>query len=178
MARSSAFKFMGGATWLDLLATSGRTFGTDPVERLATPTDLQRWLEAVGLAPEGPVTEQDRVAAIGPASVELIEGAITRSSGSVRLAPPRVRTAGGALGLIARQAVLTLVGPERAMLKECAEHDCRWVFLDPGGRRRWCPEPACANRGRVRAHRARERQAAQPEGVASVNPGGGTGRSG
>ncbi|WP_374102027.1 CGNR zinc finger domain-containing protein [Arthrobacter sp. ISL-5] len=33
--------------------------------------------------------------------------------------------------------------------------DCRWVFLDPSKRRRWCPSPACASRGRVRAHRAR-----------------------
>ena len=174
MGPSTAFKFMGGATWLDLLATSGRTFGVDPIERLGTPDDLRRWLDAVGLGPAEPVSERDRAAAIAlrealreaamsavahreceRGAVAMIDAAIARSSGSVRLGGGGVRTAGGALGLIARQAVLTLVGPDRAMLKQCAEHDCRWVFLDPGGRRKWCPEPTCATRGRVRAYRAR-----------------------
>ncbi|WP_367187380.1 CGNR zinc finger domain-containing protein [Microbacterium sp.] len=44
-------------------------------------------------------------------------------------------------------------GP-RSSSTGCDEVDCRWVFLDPSGRRRWCPAPACASRGRVRAHRA------------------------
>ncbi|MFI2584884.1 CGNR zinc finger domain-containing protein, partial [Streptomyces rochei] len=35
------------------------------------------------------------------------------------------------------------------------EHDCRGVFIDSVGRRRWCPSPACASRGRVKALRAR-----------------------
>ncbi|WP_199238367.1 CGNR zinc finger domain-containing protein [Kribbella steppae] len=32
------------------------------------------------------------------------------------------------------------------------------MFSDPSGRRRWCPNLACATRGRVRAHRARKAQ--------------------
>ncbi|WP_433234201.1 CGNR zinc finger domain-containing protein [Actinomadura nitritigenes] len=60
-----------------------------------------------------------------------------------------------ALARIARQAVDHLTGPERASLKVCPEDDCRGVFADPADRRRWCPSPACASRGRVRALRAR-----------------------
>ncbi|MEU4521337.1 CGNR zinc finger domain-containing protein [Amycolatopsis sp. NPDC024027] len=29
------------------------------------------------------------------------------------------------------------------------------MFADPAGRRRWCPSPACASRGRVRAQERR-----------------------
>ncbi|MDT7634181.1 MAG: hypothetical protein QOI50_6111, partial [Pseudonocardiales bacterium] len=65
-----------------------------------------------------------------------------------------------ALARIARQALEQLTGPERRHLVSCAEHDCRWVFLDPTGRRRWCPSPSCASRGRVRALRARRKAAA------------------
>jgi predicted RNA-binding Zn ribbon-like protein len=71
----------------------------------------------------------------------------------LRREPPA--TAAQALARIARQAVDQLTGADRLALKSCPEHDCRGVFLDPPGRRRWCPSPACASRGRVRAHRAR-----------------------
>jgi predicted RNA-binding Zn ribbon-like protein len=87
--------------------------------------------------------------------------------GPVRLTdgwPPRrvpPRDTGEALARIARQALEQLTGPERHQLVSCAEHDCRWVFLDASGRRRWCPSPSCASRGRVRALRAR-RAADQP----------------
>ena len=86
--------------------------------------------------------------------------------GPVRLAdgwPPHrlpPRDTGEALARIARQALEQLTGPERHRLVSCAEHDCRWVFLDPTGRRRWCPSPSCASRGRVRALRARRVSAA------------------
>jgi predicted RNA-binding Zn ribbon-like protein len=74
-----------------------------------------------------------------------------------RLAP---KNAAAALGRVARQAADHLTGPERHALKSCPESDCRGVFSDPDGRRRWCPSPACASRGRVRAHRARKASAA------------------
>ncbi|MEC3981677.1 CGNR zinc finger domain-containing protein [Amycolatopsis sp. H20-H5] len=53
-----------------------------------------------------------------------------------------------------------MTGTERHNLAVCPEQDCRGVFTNHGARRRWCPDPACANRGRVRAHR--ERQKAGP----------------
>lgn len=75
------------------------------------------------------------------------------ASGLTRPAPA---TATAALARIAREAATHLTGPERHSLKTCPESDCRGVFADPDDRRRWCPSPACATRGRVRAHRARK----------------------
>lgn len=72
------------------------------------------------------------------------------------LVRPAPKNAAAALGRIARQAADQLTGPERHALKSCPESDCRGVFADPDGRRRWCPSPTCASRGRVRAHRARK----------------------
>ncbi|WP_042420543.1 CGNR zinc finger domain-containing protein [Streptacidiphilus anmyonensis] len=70
----------------------------------------------------------------------------------LRAAPP---TTAAALARVARQAVDHLTGPERLTLRTCPEQDCLGLFSDPTGRRRWCPSPACASRGRVRALRAR-----------------------
>lgn len=39
-----------------------------------------------------------------------------------------------------------MTGSDRLALKSCPESDCRGVFIDPPGRRRWCPNPACASR--------------------------------
>ncbi|WP_329560744.1 CGNR zinc finger domain-containing protein [Kitasatospora sp. NBC_01266] len=182
-----AFRFDCGATWLNLLATRGRSFSPEPVERIATPERLADWFARSELAPERPVGAGDlaqawqlretlrRLAlatvAQQPPPAEAVDalGAFLaahddpiRLAADARLrrgAPP---TAAAALARIARQAVDQLTGPERHALKACPEHDCRGVFSDPADRRRWCPSPACASRGRVRALRAR-RAAAQQE---------------
>jgi Putative stress-induced transcription regulator len=49
-----AFRFDCGATWLNLLATSGRTFSAHPVERIATPERLSEWLGHCELTPTEP----------------------------------------------------------------------------------------------------------------------------
>jgi len=171
------FRLDGGATWLNLLATRGRTFGARPVERLADTADLDRWLAASGLAPRSPATPADVDAAHAlraalrdlamsavegrdaPADAAALVGRAAGAVGRVGLdgawGVTGLADVGEALALVAAGALVTLAGPDRAHLTECAEHDCRWVFLDPTGRRRWCPEPACASRGRVRAHRER-----------------------
>jgi predicted RNA-binding Zn ribbon-like protein len=186
MADPTAFQLGGGATWLNLMATKGQSFGSRPVERLPTPERLGDWLAAVELAPAAPPGPADLVDAI--ALREALRGlalACTRGTPPPQHAvhelerflaadqPPRRLRGGdrlarelpadthGALARIARQAADHLTGPERAQLRECAEHDCRWVFADPTGRRRWCPSTACASRGRVRAHRERERATAR-----------------
>ncbi|HEX4253221.1 MAG TPA: CGNR zinc finger domain-containing protein [Pseudonocardia sp.] len=90
----------------------------------------------------------------GPVRVALVQS-VGGGEPALRRAAPADTTE--ALGRIARQALEQLTGPERHQLVSCAEHDCRWVFVDPTGRRRWCPSPSCASRGRVRALRARRR---------------------
>jgi predicted RNA-binding Zn ribbon-like protein len=178
------FRFDCGATWLNLLATSGRTFSPRPLERLATPERLARWFAGCELTPLSPPTAADverarrlreilRVLAMSTVAGERPPERAARDLADflaahpdpVRLAvterllrePPP--DAAAALARVARQAVDHLTGPERGNLAVCGEHDCRAVFADPGGRRRWCPSPACASRGRVRALRARRKAA-------------------
>ncbi|MFI1970747.1 hypothetical protein BLA24_09465 [Streptomyces cinnamoneus] len=183
-----AFRFDCGAVWLNLLATRGRSFGADPVERVATPARLAEWLERSELAPARPPTPADleraralretlRVLALAVvggeappgeavAALERFLNAGGADPGPVRLAAAPGRlvcepppTTDAALVRIARQAVDHLTGVERHTLAVCPEHDCRGVFANPTGRRRWCPAPACASRGRVRALRERRRAA-------------------
>ncbi|RHA40735.1 CGNR zinc finger domain-containing protein [Cellulomonas rhizosphaerae] len=164
------FRTDGGATWLNLLATSGRTFGERPVERLQASRDLAAWLDLMGFATTGSTSaDVERARAVREAlrglamsSVEGREPAAQdvarvdealRARGPISVVPTTT-SVGAALAEIAAQALVTLRGPDAGLLKECDERDCRWVFLDVSGRRRWCPSPACASRGRVRAHRA------------------------
>lgn len=179
------FRLDTGATWLNLLATRGSAFGRHPEERIPTPERLADWLAAVELTPEAAGTtaadlelayylrETLRPLALSAATGEdpSPEAALAliafleahdeplRLSADAAVPPGLARSApttvAAALGRIARQAADQLTGPERHALKSCPESDCRGVFADPDGRRRWCPSPACASRGRVRAHRAR-----------------------
>ncbi|MFG2429249.1 CGNR zinc finger domain-containing protein [Streptomyces sp. NPDC048590] len=176
----TAFRFDCGAVWLNLLATRGRAFSAKPVERIATPERLTEWLTRVDLAPARTVTDDDlprahelreTLRALALASVDeepppagaaadltafLSEhDTPARLSAGTRLHREPPVTAAEALARIARQAVEQLTTADRLALKVCPEDDCRGVFVDPVGRRRWCPSPACASRGRVRALRAR-----------------------
>jgi predicted RNA-binding Zn ribbon-like protein len=176
------FRFDCGAPWLNLLATRGRHFGPQPVERLPTRERLIDWFKQAELAPLAPVTDRDLASAYRLREV-LRELALTTAAHTpptatmargltdflatpsepiqlaaldrlYRSAPP---TAVDALSRLAHQAADWLTGPLRHDLQVCPEQDCRGVFADPGRHRRWCPSPACASRGRVRALRERRR---------------------
>ena len=117
--------------------------------------DLRETLRPIALATvDGVAPDPEPVGALGrflgsdPVTVTVTD----------RLVRSRPATTADALQRIARQAVDHLTGPERTFLFACSESDCRGVFLDTTGRRRWCPNPACASRGRVRAYRARKAQ--------------------
>lgn len=172
-----------GATWLNLLATQGRYATGTPVERIDTPGRLARWLDLHELTPDAPVTEDDvRLAQQLRAPIRAVAWAqvvgpyvpgtavrelarflrehedpvrLLRDADGTRLLRAAPETTAVALARIARQAVEHLSGPERLTLKACPEQECHGLFSDPTGRRRWCPAPACASRGRVRALRAR-----------------------
>ncbi len=169
-----------GAPWLNLLATRGRHFGAQPVERLPTAERLREWLARAELTPLAPVTDADlaRTRELRETLRPLALGAVDRSAPrpeqvqalTAFLAPEPVNLAAldrlhrsapastaDALARLAHQAADWLTGPLRHDLRACPELDCRGVFADPGGRRRWCPSPACASRGRVRALRERRR---------------------
>ncbi|MEV7046651.1 CGNR zinc finger domain-containing protein [Amycolatopsis sp. NPDC051061] len=174
------FRLDMGAPWLNLLATRGRHFGPRPVERLPTPERFRTWLALAELTPLARVTDEDLGAAhrlretLRPLALDAVDGVAPNASQVRALttflaaepvhlaaldrlhrsAPP---TTAAALARLAHHAADWLTGPLRADLRACPEQDCRGVFADPGGRRRWCPSPACASRGRVRALRERRR---------------------
>ncbi|MCX4902250.1 ABATE domain-containing protein (plasmid) [Streptomyces sp. NBC_00257] len=174
-----SFRFDCGATWLNLLATRGRAFSSHPVERLDSAERLADWLRVSELAPHrrpthadlertwqlreclralALATTQDRTPpdeAVAELGDFLAADDPVELTGGDRLRRSSPTTVGEALVRIARQAADHLTGADRAGLKVCPENDCRGVFTDPAGRRRWCPSPSCASRGRVRAHRAR-----------------------
>jgi predicted RNA-binding Zn ribbon-like protein len=177
---SEDFRLDMGAPWLNLLATRGRHFGDRPVERIPTPERLGDWLARAELAPLAPVTQADLGTAqrlrevLRELALGVVDGVPPQagpvSSLTAFLEPEPIHlaaldrlhrgapaTAADAFGRLAHQAADWLTGPLRHDLRACPEQDCRGVFADPGGRRRWCPSPACASRGRVRALRERRR---------------------
>lgn len=60
------------------------------------------------------------------------------------------------LATIAYSFAETLLREQQGRLKICANHDCRWIFVDhtKGNVRRWCSDATCGNRDRVRRARA------------------------
>lgn len=177
---SEDFRLDMGAPWLNLLATRGRHFGAQPIERIPTTERLRDWLALAELTPLAPVTDADLARARGlretlrPLALGAVDGSVPSAeqvqalaaflepepmhlAARDRLHRSAPATAADALGRLAHQAADWLTGPLRHDLRACPEQDCRGVFADPGGRRRWCPAPACASRGRVRALRERRR---------------------
>jgi predicted RNA-binding Zn ribbon-like protein len=177
-------RFDSGPTWLNLLATVRRPLGADRVERIPDTARLSEWLARSGLSPAVAPTPRDlkRTVELREALRSLALSATTgaeldpraptvlnrwlaaspgrfrahvRHGGAMALDPPA--SVSQALSRIARQAANDLSSPMAAQLRACDAHDCGAVFLDPGGRRRWCSATTCGNRERVRAHRARAR---------------------
>jgi predicted RNA-binding Zn ribbon-like protein len=165
-----------GATWLDLIATVTGTYGPAPVDRLATAELLRSWFAVENLPPSADPTDADlaRARDLRDALRSLALGAVrsipwsTRDIAAVnkvlaadrplRLESGEIRppaTAREALARIAREAVSHLTGPAAVHLHQCADEVCGMLFLDPGGRRRWCSAEVCGVRNRVRAHRQR-----------------------
>jgi predicted RNA-binding Zn ribbon-like protein len=183
-----AFRLHGRRLALDLVATLGGRTGASPVERLAEPQDLSRWLEAVGLVGAGArasVLELAEARELRELIRELAEASIAkrraRRSAVERLnalarrqtpAPQldancelAIERAGDsvrrALAAIARDAIQLLGGPERDRLKECSSPSCGLLFVDEsrGRRRRWCSMQACGNRAKTRSYRQRRKGA-------------------
>jgi predicted RNA-binding Zn ribbon-like protein len=56
-----------------------------------------------------------------------------------------------------------LAGARRARLRQCANPQCRWLFLDDSkaGTRRWCSMASCGNRAKAHRHYAKTRAKAE-----------------
>ena len=53
-----------------------------------------------------------------------------------------------------------LVGNQLARVRQCANPECGWLFLDnsKSGNRRWCSMSACGNRAKAHRHYLRQKE--------------------
>jgi predicted RNA-binding Zn ribbon-like protein len=166
---------------LDFVDTVGNRCAL-PIERLVTPGDLDRWLEAAGLvdlARKKSTTAnladarslRDAIFRFGVTAIENepIPSAVadTLNSWATQI-PLRPTIDGGhivltaaqpveaALSTIAADAIELILGSQRSRIRVCPE--CQMMFVDTSrpGKRRWCSSATgCGNRAKVRAHRSR-----------------------
>jgi predicted RNA-binding Zn ribbon-like protein len=178
---AAQFEFISGSLSLDFVDTLGNR-RAEPIERLATPGDLDRWLRAAGLA--GAILRKSTRANLAQAralrdaifrfALSAIENKPTDLTDTETInhwatrMPLRPTIVGGhikltamqpieaAFSTIAADAIELILSGQRSRIRVCPE--CRMVFVDTSrpGKRRWCSSASgCGNRAKVRAHRAR-----------------------
>jgi len=179
-----AFRFGLGHPVLEFLATrAGRR--TEPLERLAEPKDLTRWLELSGLA-HGARCDQELLAQADELREAIYRTVIAARDerrpdhGDVQLVnfwasqptpSPQLDTAmqvtfagpepcEAALATLARSAIELVAGPALPRVRSCANPSCSLMFIDHSrpGRRRWCSMERCGNRAKTSRYRQRRRQ--------------------
>lgn len=177
------FAYVSGDPALDLAGTvvSRRDM---PLDGLAAPSDLERWVAGCDGLPArvtaDPATFEsalslreaayrlalDRVLGrpFGPGSLKIVNDMAAGPAPSVRLSDAGLRMSGdlaAVLSHIARSAVVLLADPD-ARLKECGRAVCTRIYLDRsrGARRTWCGMDECGNRVKAAAYRARRRASA------------------
>lgn len=173
--------FVSGDLALDLAGTL-KWRRTEPEELLGTVGDLQDWLVQADLVDDVPIpTAEDlvrvlllREAVYAAASARLAATAIPREAvdhlNAVSGGPQvdhaiidgTLRRTGditAAVGTLARDATVTVAGPNARLLRECARPECTRVFVDlsRGARRRWCGMAECGSQQKMVAYRARMR---------------------
>jgi len=158
----------------------------DPGDELATPTQLQNWLQARGLLKRGVRVSQaehrealalrdalriflaaapaERTSAAGPleASAARFPLEVTASRDRVLDLRPVVGRATGGLGGVLAELVRLSDSGRLERVKTCDSDECRWVFYDRSkpGNRRWCSSDRCGNREKTRTYRERHRSGA------------------
>ncbi|MFJ9413788.1 CGNR zinc finger domain-containing protein [Streptomyces sp. NPDC101227] len=171
---------MSGNPALDLAGTVGsRRDG--PVDVLAAPGDLERWVAECDELP-------DRVAAdfatfeaalslreaiyqlalarvlgrpFDPGSLEIVNDTAAGPVPTMKLSDAGLQMSGdlpAVLSHLARSGIAVLADPD-ACLKECGRTGCTRLYLDRsrGARRTWCGMDECGNRVKAAAYRARRR---------------------
>ena len=68
-------------------------------------------------------------------------------------------SAGALLAPTLWSAADLLVGSQLARVRQCANPECGWLFLDnsKSGNRRWCSMSACGNRAKAHRHYLRQK---------------------
>ncbi|PRX45003.1 putative RNA-binding Zn ribbon-like protein [Prauserella shujinwangii] len=186
---------MSGNPALDLAATVGSR-RDEPVDLLATPGDLERWVARCGELPDrvtaDPATFEsalalreaiyrlalDRVLGrrFDPGSLAIVNAAAAGPVLTIELGDGGLRMSGdlrAVLSHLARSAMAVLADPH-ACLKECGRAGCTRIYLDRsrGARRTWCGMDQCGNRVKAAAYRARRRSGRRDRGDGLAHPGG------
>ncbi len=83
----------------------------------------------------------------------------TGLGGCVWELPPRTPDPGLLLAPVLWSAGDLLAGSRRRLVRQCANPQCRWLFVDDSksGTRRWCSMASCGNRAKAHRHYAKRR---------------------
>jgi len=181
--QASDFEWVGGEPCLDFNNTVSWSPSGQREERLQTAGDLRKWGRAAGLSSGDAEKEstralEDAIAlratlhgifsplsrwnAPSPADLAAFNRFLERALASARI----VRGKGtflwdfGGSGLdpvlagVVWSAARLLTSAELRSLRECANPDCGWLFVDRSRRknRRWCEMKECGNRAKARRY--------------------------
>lgn len=173
---------MSGDPALDLAGTV-RSRREEPVDVLAAPADLERWVAQCDALPDRVTADVatfesalslreaiyrlalDRVLErpFDPGSLAILNDTAAGPVPTLELRDAGLRISGdlpAVLSHIARSAIAVLADPD-VCLKECGRAGCTRIYLDRsrGARRTWCGMDECGNRVKAAAYRARKRAA-------------------
>jgi predicted RNA-binding Zn ribbon-like protein len=171
------------ANSLDLRRYLEQGIAHTPGDELATPTQLQNWLQARGLLKRAArisgaehrealelrdalriflaAAPAERASAVGPL-------AASAARFPLKVAPSRDRAldlrsvvdrATSGLGGVLAELVRLSDSGRLERVKTCDSDECRWVFYDRSrpGNRRWCSSDRCRNREETRTYLKRQR---------------------
>lgn len=174
------FSFVSGNPALDLAGTLGSR-RDNPIDTLAAPADLQRWVAECDELPDRVEVDSatfasalslreatyqlaldrilDRQYDVG--SLKVVNTMADGPMPTVKLSNTGRQISGdlrSALSHLARRAIDVLADQD-SCLKECGRTICTRIYLDRsrGGRRTWCGMDECGNRVKAAAYRARKR---------------------
>ena len=174
------FAFVSGNPALDLAGTVGSRRDA-PIDTLATPADLERWVAACAELPsqvtaDAATFEQalelrealyrlalDRVLdqSFDRAALKTVNRAAAGPVPALELGDAGARISGDLRAVLAHLARsgITLFADREACLKECGRASCTRIYVDRsrGTRRTWCGMDECGNRVKAAAYRARQR---------------------
>ena len=147
-----------------LLAQSAAQRPDDAAAALARALDLREALFRLfrALTSGGSPADAD-LAAVNAAQADAsVHGAVTRAGERfVWTWDADPRALDRPLWPIVSDAVALLLHGDLGRLRQCAAHDCAWLFLDTSRNhsRRWCSMSSCGNRAKVGSFRERKRGA-------------------
>ena len=170
------------ANSVDLRRYVERGAAHEPGDELATPVQLQKWLQARGLLKRSlevsrtehrealelrdalrrllAATPAERVAAAGPLEALAARfplGVTVSRDQTLDLRAIGSRATSG-LGNVLVELIRLTDGGRLDRVKTCDSEECRWIFYDRSkpGNRRWCSSDRCGNRDKTRNYRDRQ----------------------